>query len=100
MFRTYAFFFAYTDNTDLAILLNKDIFEQDPLSPRLGPTPRAKIRGAWYYSSFVPCCAARLFQAHLQSHFARYTSTMLWPRNGVHPLSFSNSFSQNAGVQG
>ena len=56
------------------------------------PTPRAKVRGAWYYSSFEACCAARLFLAHLQSHFARYTSTMLWPRNVMHPLSFSNSF--------
>ena len=31
MFRTYlTYFLAYTDNTDLAILLNKDTFEPDP----------------------------------------------------------------------
>ena len=65
---------------------------QTPQPSRSRPTPRAKIRGAWYYSSFVPCCDARLFPAHLQSHFARYISTMWWPRNVMHPLSFSSSF--------
>ena len=45
---------------------------QTPQFSRSRPTPRAKVRGAWYYSSFEPCCAARLFLAHLQSHFARY----------------------------
>ena len=48
-----------------------------PQFSRSRPTPRAKVRGAWYYSSFVPCCAARLFPAHLQSHFARYISTIV-----------------------
>ena len=48
---------------------------QTPQFSRSRPTPRAKVRGAWYYSSFEPCCAARLFLAHLQSHFALYTST-------------------------
>ena len=38
------------------------------------PTPRAKVRGAWYYSSFEACSAASLFLAHLQSLFARYTN--------------------------
>ena len=56
------------------------------------PTPRAKVRGAWYYSSFEACCAARLFLAHLQSHFARYTSTMLWPRNVMRPLEHNVDF--------
>ena len=65
---------------------------QTPQSSRSRPTPRAKIRGAWYYSSFAPCCVARLFPAHLQSHFARYISTMWWPRNVMLPLSFSSSF--------
>ena len=63
-----------------------------PQSSRSKPTLRAKIRGAWCYSLFAPCCVVRLFLAHLQSHFARYISTMLWPRNVMHPLTFFNSF--------
>ena len=72
---------------------------QTPQFSRSRPTLRAKVRGAWYYSLFAPCCVASLFLAHLQSHFARYTSTMLWPRNVMHPLSFSSSFMPNAGAQ-
>ena len=45
-------FRAYTDNTDLAILLNKDTFEPDPMVLTLRPTPRAKVLGAWSYSLF------------------------------------------------
>ena len=65
---------------------------QTPQFSRSRPTLRAKIRGAWYYSLLAPCSVVRLFLAHLQSHFARYISTMLWPRNVMHPLSFSISF--------
>ena len=85
-------FRVYTDNMDLAILLNKDTFEPDPTVLTFKADSTSKSTGAWYYSSFEACCAARLFLAHLQSHFARYTSTMLWPRNVMHPLSFSSSF--------
>ena len=63
-----------------------------PQSLRSRPTPRAKIRGAWCYSLFAPCFVVLLFLDHLQSHFALHISTMLWPRNVMHPLSFSNSF--------
>ena len=65
---------------------------QTPQFSHSRPTPRAKVRGVWYYSLFAPCCVVRLFLAHLQSHFARYISTMLWPRNVMHPLTFFNFF--------
>ena len=46
-------FRAYTDNTDLAILLNKDTFEPDPLvNSHSRPTPRAKVLGVWSCSLF------------------------------------------------
>ena len=72
-------FIAYTGNTDLAILLNKDT-----LTLWFSPsrkTPQAKVLGVWSYSSFEVCCDAIHFLEHRRSHFALYTSTMLWPRN-------------------
>ena len=73
-----AYFLAYTDNTDLAILLNKDTFEPDPFDySRSRLTLRAKILGAWCCSLSVLCFVVLLFLVHLQSHFALHISTML-----------------------
>ena len=65
---------------------------QTLLSSRLRLNLRAKILGAWCYSSFVPCFVVRPFLDHLPSHFALHISTMLWPRNVTLPLNFYNSF--------
>ena len=51
-------------------------------------TPQAKVRGAWSYSSFEACCAAPHFLERRLSHFASYTSAMLWLRNVTLPLTF------------
>ena len=59
--------------------------------PRISSTLRARILGAWCCSLSVLCFVVPLFLVHLQSHFARYISTMLWPRNVTPPPSFSNS---------
>ena len=80
---------AYTGNTDLAILLNKDTFEPDPISRK---TPQAKARGVWFYSSFEDCCAAPHFPGHQRSHFAQYTFTMSLPSNVTLPLSYFSGF--------
>ena len=70
----------------------KTPLSQTLLFSRSRPTLRAKAHGAWCYSLFAPCSVVLPFLEHLQSHFARYISTMLWPRNVTHPLSFSNFF--------
>ena len=74
-------FIAYTGNTDLAILLNKDTFEPDPLV-------FAFKEDTWSYSSFEACCDALHFLEHRRLHFALCTSTMSWPRNVMLPLIF------------
>ena len=65
---------------------------QTLLLPRLRSTLRARIRGSRCCSLSGLCFVVPLFLAHLQSHFALHISTMLWPRNVMHPPSFSNSF--------
>ena len=85
-------FIAHTGNTDLAILLNKDTFEPDPMVLRSWKIPQAKVLGAWFYSSFEYCCAVPHFPGHQRSHFAQYTFTMSWPRNVRHPLSYFSGF--------
>ena len=79
-------FVAYTDNTDLAILLDKDTFEPDPMVFAFKEDSTSKGTWVWYYSSFEHCCDALHFLAHRRSHFAQYTSTMSWPRSVTHPL--------------
>ena len=85
-------FLAYTDNTDLAILLNKDTFEPDPFITSFKVDSTSKNTGAWYCSLSVLCFVVLLFLVHLQSHFALHISTTLWPRNVTLPPDFSNSF--------
>ena len=65
---------------------------QTLLFSRSRSTLRAKILGAWCYLLSVLFFVVLLFLDHQQSHFALHISTMLWPRNVTHPLSFSNSF--------
>ena len=86
------YFRVYTDNTDLAILLNKDTFEPDPTVLTFKADSTSKSSWGMVLPIVRALLRSRLFLAHLQSHFARYISTMLWPRNGVHPLTFFNSF--------
>ena len=85
-------FIAHTGNTDLAILLNKDTFEPDPVVFAFKKTPQAKVRGLWYYSSFEDCCAAPHFLEHRRLHVAQYTSTMSLPRNVTHPLNYFSGY--------
>ena len=86
------YFRAYTDNTDLAILLNKDTFEPDPVVLTFKADSASK--NTW--SMVLLIVRAMLRRPSLSGTptvtFARYISTMLWPRNVMHPLSFSNSF--------
>ena len=86
------YFRAYTDNTDLAILLNKDTFEPDPIVLTFKADSTSKNTWGMVLLIVRALLVVHLFLAHLQSHFALYISTMLWPRNVMHPLSFSNSF--------
>ena len=58
----------------LAILLDKDTFEPDPVVFAT-KTPQAIVRGAWSYSSFEACCATLHFLAHRRSHVARGQET-------------------------
>ena len=82
-------FIAYTGNTDLAILLNKDTFEPDPkvLTYKVDSTSK----GTWG-SSFEAYCDALHLLEHRQLHFALYTSTMSWPRNVTLPLIFYDGY--------
>ena len=79
-------FLVCTGNADLAILLNKDTFEPDPVT-RL--TPQARVRGVWFCSRSP---ATVLFLDHRLFHFAQYTFTMSWLRNVMHLLSSSSVF--------
>ena len=85
-----AYFLAHTDNTPFCS--TKTPLSQTLLLPRLRSTLRAKILGAWCCSLSVLCFVVLLFLDHPQSHFARYISTMLWPRNVTLLPNFSNSF--------
>ena len=87
------YFRAYTDNTDLAVLLNKDTFEPDPVVLTFKADSASK--NTWGMVILIVRAMLRrpsLSGTPTQSHFARYISTMLWPRNVMHPPSFSNSF--------
>ena len=86
------YFRACTNNMDLAILLNKDTFEPDPTVLTFKADSTSK--NTWGMVLLIVRALLRRpsLSAHLQSHFALYISTMLWPRNVTHPLSFFNSF--------
>ena len=93
MFRTYLISSWRTLATRTSLSCStRTPLSQTLLFSRSRPTLRAKIRGAWFYSLFAPCSVVRLFPEHLQSHFAEYIYTMLWPRNVMHPLTFFNFF--------
>ena len=85
-------FRAYTGNTDLAILLNKDTFEPDPMVLAFKEDSTSKGTWGMAYSSFEAYCDALHFLEHRLSHFAQYTFTMSWPRNVMHPLSYFSGF--------
>ena len=85
-------FMAYTGNTDLAFLLNKDTFEPDPIVLTYKVDSTSKSTWVWFYSSFEVSCGALLFLDHRLLHFAQYTFTMLWPKNVMHPPNFSIVF--------
>ena len=90
-------FRAYTDNTDLAILLNKDTFEPDPTVLTFKADSTSK--GTW---SMVLLFVRGLLRLHLSLvhrllPFAQYTFTTSWLRNVMHLLSFFSSFMQKCG---
>ena len=85
-------FLAYTGNTDLAILLNKDTFEPDPMVFAFKEDSTSKDTWVWSCSSFEAHCDALHFLEHRLLHFALYTSTILWPRNVTHPLIYFSGF--------
>ena len=72
------YFLAYTDNTDLAILLNKDTFEPDPfvISFKVESTSK-NTWGAWYCSLSVPCFVV------LPSHFALHIHNVVAKKRGA-----------------
>ena len=90
------YFRAYTDNMDLAILLNKDTFEPDPTVLTFKADSTSK--NTWGMVLLIVRALLRRpsLSGTLQSHFALYISTMLWPRNVMHPLTSSISSCQNA----
>ena len=90
-------FRAYTDNTDLAILLNKDTFEPDPIVLTFKADSTSK--GTW-------CMVLLIVRGLLRRPslwfadcylFAQYTFTTSWLRNVMHPLGFFSSFMQKCG---
>ena len=85
-------FIAYTGNTDLAILLNKDTFEPDPtvLSFRENSTSK----GTWGMVLLIVRALLHRphFLGHQRSHFAQYTFTMSLPRSVMHPLIYFSGF--------
>ena len=75
-------FIAYTGNRDLAILLNKDTFEPDPMVFAFKEDSTSK--GTWCMVLLIvraPIATLLHFPGHRRLHFALYTSTMSWPRN-------------------
>ena len=86
------YFRAYTDNTDLAILLNKDTFEPDPFVTSFKVDSTSKntwgmvlliVRALLRRPSLSGSPTVTFCSAHI---------TMLWPRNVMLPPNFSNSF--------
>ena len=79
-------FIAYTGDTDLAILLNRDTSPtlQSLLFTRLR---QARTRGAWQFLWFEDCCEALPFLAPPPSRFVLCTFTVLWSkkRDAPHP---------------
>ena len=80
-------FLVCTGNADLAILLNKDTFEPDPivLTYKVDSTSKSTwgmilliVRGLFS------------FRNSKRSQFALYTSTTSWPRNVTLPLTYSD----------
>ena len=73
-------FIAYTGNTDLAILLNKDNFEPNPavFAFNEASTSRDKIHGAWCYSSFDPFCTPTVTFCSVNIH------NIVTKKRGVH----------------
>ena len=69
-------FIAYTGNTDLAILLNKDTFEPDPMvvAFKEDSTSKGKVEHGPTYRS-RPTATPFTFVEHRRLHFALYTST-------------------------
>ena len=82
----------YTGNTDLAVLLNKDTFEPNPLVFAFKEDSTSKGTWVWSYSSFEAYCDALHFPGHKRLHFALYTFTMSWPRNVTLPLIFNDGY--------
>ena len=84
-------FIAYTGNTDLAILLNKDTFEPDPMV--LAFKEDSPSKSTWEYGpTHRSRPTATPFTFWYTSHFAQYTFTMSWPKNVTHPLSYFSGF--------
>ena len=85
-------FLVCTGNTDLAILLNKDTFEPDPIV--LTYKVDSTSRGTW--SMVLLIVRGLLRRPSLSGYrlllFAQYTLTMSWLRNLMHLLSSSSAF--------
>ena len=85
-------FIAHTGNTGLAILLNKDTFEPDPMV--LAFRENSTSKGTWGMVLFI--VRAQLRRPSLSgtsiSHFAQCTFTMSLPRNVTHPLIYFSGF--------
>ena len=75
-------FMACTGNTDLAILLNKDTFEPEPIVLTFKADSTSK--GTWGVILLI----VRGLLRRPSLFFGRYTSTMLWLRNVMHLLTF------------
>ena len=91
-------FIAYTGNTDLAILLNKDTFEPDPIVLIFKADSTSK--STWGMVLLIVRALLRrpsLSLVHRLLPFAQYTFTMSWLRNVMHLLTFFSAFMHKCG---
>ena len=91
-------FMAYTGNTDLAILLNKDTFEPEPIVLTFKADSTSK--GTWGMILLIVRGLLRrpsLSGSPTVTFCSVHTFTTSWLRNAMHLLSFSSSFMQKCG---
>ena len=72
-------FIAYTGNTDIAILLNKDTFEPDPAVYAFKEASTSKDTWGMVYSLLETSCAALLFPVLQRSHLGPTLSNATSP---------------------
>ena len=86
-------FIAHIGDTDLAVLLNKDTVEPDPMVFAFREDSTSKGTWGMVYSSFEACWDAFLFLAHRLSHFVCSVHIHnVVAKNVMHPLIFYDCY--------